>query len=117
MEGAGTKTETNNKNTIKEVTIGQACDPRPQPGWGLESPWCSFPEPPNPLPQPQGQPGAVPPQVPSSVFQPTHEAEYMQYPSVCLGRTQLWGVPAVEGTQLARTKSVISVFLFWFYCL
>lgn len=69
-------------------------DPTSPHGGELESPWCLFPEPPNP---PQGQPEAVPPQIPSSVFQPTLEAEYMQYPSVCLGGAQLWGVPAGAG--------------------
>lgn len=92
-----------------------ACDPRPRltPRWGLESPWCSFPEPPNP--PPQGQPGAIPPQGPSSVFQPTHKPEYMQYPSVrpsvwvelSCGESQQW-----RGHSGGRPKSVISVFLF-----
>lgn len=72
-------------------------DPTSPHGGELESPWCLFPEPPNPPPQPQGQPEAVPPQIPSSVFQPTLEAEYMQYPSVCQGGAQLWGVPGGGG--------------------
>lgn len=93
-------------------------DPTSPHGGELESPWCLFPEPPNPPPQPQGQPEAVPPQIPSSVFQPTLEAEYMQYPSVYLsGWSSAVGSPGKGGTQLARPKSVISVFLFWFYCL